>query len=82
VGRQAASSSKLYALSTGTFGGSPHFARLDAATGKSTILGALPSTTYGWLVGENDLYVPPGGGLLTVGASYQGSSTLSLALYR
>ncbi|MFC1409790.1 PQQ-binding-like beta-propeller repeat protein [Streptacidiphilus sp. N1-12] len=63
---RTASDGKLYALSTGTYSGSPHFVRLDPVTGKSTVLGALPSGTDGWTVSGGTLYALPGGGLLVL----------------
>ena len=75
------SGSNLYALSTGTFEGSPHFVRLDPTTGKSTIIGALPSSTNDWFVGESVLYALPDGGLLTLGVGYQSTSAPAIALY-
>ncbi|MHA6759951.1 outer membrane protein assembly factor BamB family protein [Streptacidiphilus sp. PAMC 29251] len=59
-----ASDGNLYALSTGTYSGSPHYVRLDPVTGKSTILGTLPSDAEGWTVSGGSLYALPGGGLL------------------
>ena len=57
----------LYALSTGTFSGSPHFVKLDPVTGKSTILGALDSSADGWLLSDGTIYaLPNDGGVLTL----------------
>ena len=78
---RTASGGKLYALSTGAFGGSPHFVQLDPATGTSTILGALPSDSDNWLIGDSVLYTLPNGGLLTLGLGYQTASAPSIGLY-
>ncbi|MFC1416540.1 outer membrane protein assembly factor BamB family protein [Streptacidiphilus cavernicola] len=78
---QTTSGSNVYAISTGTYSGSPHFVQLDPVTGKSTIIGALPSDANDWFVSEDVLYALPNGGLLTLVAGYQNPSTPSIEYY-
>ncbi|WP_042402609.1 outer membrane protein assembly factor BamB family protein [Streptacidiphilus carbonis] len=67
---------KLFALSTGSYSGSPHFVSLDPATGKSTVLGALPSDTDGWTFSDGMLYATADGGLIAL-SSYGDEAAVS-----
>ncbi|TDU06721.1 outer membrane protein assembly factor BamB [Streptomyces sp. 846.5] len=73
---QSTGDGKLYALSTGTYSGSPHFVSLDPATGKSTVLGALPSDTNGWTFSGGMLYATSDGGLIAL-SSYGDEAAVS-----
>lgn len=73
---QSTGDGKLYALSTGTYSGSPHFVSLDPATGKSTVLGALPSDTDGWTFSGGMLYATSDGGLIAL-SSYGDEAAVS-----
>ncbi|WP_370085008.1 PQQ-binding-like beta-propeller repeat protein [Streptacidiphilus sp. MAP12-16] len=73
----AAADGKLYALSTGSFSGSPHFVSLDPTTGKSTVLGALPSGTNGWTFSGGALYTTPDGALISL-SEYTGGDSVDV----
>ncbi|MFC1399991.1 MULTISPECIES: PQQ-binding-like beta-propeller repeat protein [Streptacidiphilus] len=74
---QSTGDGKLYALSTGTYSGSPHFVSLDPTTGKSTVLGALPSDTDGWTFSDGMLYATNDGGLIAL-SSYGDEAAVSM----
>ena len=57
----------LYALSTGAIGGTPQLVRLDPATGKATVVGALPGDGQ-WNLDFDRLYLAPGGDLVELGS--------------
>ncbi|MEZ0095694.1 PQQ-binding-like beta-propeller repeat protein [Streptacidiphilus sp. EB129] len=73
-----AADGKLYALSTGSYEGSPHLVQLDPVTGKSTVLGALPAGTDGWSFTSGTLYTV--GGAVIALNDY--SDTDALRVYR
>lgn len=78
---RASNDSTLYAVSTGTYSGSPHYVRLDPVTGKSTILGTLSSDADSWLLSSGTLYSLPGGGILTLNG-YTSSSIPAIEVYK
>jgi hypothetical protein len=56
----------VYALSTGSYDGEPHYVRLDPAKGTSTILGALGGVS-GWGFSTDILIPGPGTSLIALG---------------
>ena len=55
----------VYALSTGSFDGIPHFVRLDPATGKSTIIAQLKGVG-GWSFINDIVFKAPNGGIIAL----------------
>jgi len=59
----------LYALSTGAIDGTPQLVRLDPATGRATVMAALPVSSPSWQLEYDLVFATPGGGLVEFGTS-------------
>jgi hypothetical protein len=64
----ASADGTLYALSTGSYEGEPHYVRLDPVKGTSTIVGAL-SGASGWGFTDDVLLPGPGNSLVALGGT-------------